>query len=120
VSTNNGKPLQVAVVGLGYWGPNLVRNLHDVPGASLRWICDLREDNLERIGRRYPAVARTTSFDEVLSDPEVDAIAVATPVSILRSRPQRSRPESTSSSRSRLRRPSTRRKCLPGAPQTPD
>ena len=81
MSTNNGKPLQVAVVGLGYWGPNLVRNLHDVPGASLRWICDLREDNLERIGRRYPAVARTTSFDEVLSDPEVDAIAVATPVS---------------------------------------
>jgi predicted dehydrogenase len=73
--------INTAVVGLGYWGPNLVRALHDVDEAQVSWICDLDENHLERIGRRYPAVARTTDLDEVLADETVDAIAVATPVS---------------------------------------
>jgi predicted dehydrogenase len=73
--------VNIAVVGLGYWGPNLVRALHDVDGASVEWICDLEPALLEKIGRRYPAVARTTDLDEVLADESVDAIAVATPVS---------------------------------------
>ena len=70
----------VAVVGLGYWGPNLVRNFHDVELADVRLICDQRSEQLEAIGRRYPAVRRTTSFDEVLADDTVDAVAIATPV----------------------------------------
>jgi predicted dehydrogenase len=74
------EPLRVAVVGLGYWGPNLVRNLHEVQDAEVAWICDLDTDALEVIGRRYPAVKRTTSIDEVLADESVDAIAIATPV----------------------------------------
>jgi len=74
------EPLRVAVVGLGYWGPNLVRNLHEVEDAEVAWICDLDTNALEVIGRRYPAVKRTTSFDEVLADETVDAIAIATPV----------------------------------------
>ena len=74
-------PVGVAVVGLGYWGPNLVRNFHDVVDAEVRWICDLRQDALDTIGRRYPAVDRTTSYHEVLADPAVDAVALATPVS---------------------------------------
>jgi len=74
------EPLRVAVVGLGYWGPNLVRNLHEVEDAEVAWICDLDTNALEVIGRRYPAVKRTTSFDEVLADATVDAIAIATPV----------------------------------------
>jgi predicted dehydrogenase len=73
-------PVNVAVVGLGYWGPNLVRALHDV-GEQVRWICDLEPSMLEKIGRRYPAVRRTTDFAEVLADPAVDAVAIATPVS---------------------------------------
>jgi predicted dehydrogenase len=73
-------PLRVAVVGLGYWGPNLVRNLHEVEDAEVAWICDLDPNALEVIGRRYPAVNRTTSLDEVLADDTVDAIAIATPV----------------------------------------
>jgi predicted dehydrogenase len=73
--------LRVGVIGLGYWGPNLVRNLHEVVGAEVAWICDLDEGALELIGRRYPAVRRTTSFDEVVSDPTVDAVVIATPVS---------------------------------------
>jgi predicted dehydrogenase len=74
------EPLRVAVVGLGYWGPNLVRNLHEVEDAEVAWICDLNPNALEVIGRRYPAVRRTTNVDDVLSDPSVDAIAIATPV----------------------------------------
>jgi predicted dehydrogenase len=70
----------VAVVGLGYWGPNLVRNFHDVDLAHVRLICDQRPEQLEVVGRRYPAVRRTTSFEEVLADDAVDAVAIATPV----------------------------------------
>jgi predicted dehydrogenase len=73
--------VNVAVVGLGYWGPNLVRAFHDVPEAEVAWVCDLDTAALEKIGRRYPAVGRTTRFDEVLADDNVDAIALATPVS---------------------------------------
>jgi predicted dehydrogenase len=71
----------VAVVGLGYWGPNLVRNLYEVAGADLVAVCDLREDALAAIGRRYPAVELTRDLDAVLADPRVDAVAIATPVS---------------------------------------
>jgi len=74
------KPLRVAVVGLGYWGPNLVRNLHEVEDAEVAWICDLDTDALEVIGRRYPAVKRTTRIEDVLGDDSVDAVAIATPV----------------------------------------
>src|SRR5829696_6652205 len=73
--------VRTAVVGLGYWGPNLVRNLHEVPGAEAAWVCDLREDALAAITRRYPAVRSTTSFEEVLADESLDAVIIATPVS---------------------------------------
>lgn len=73
--------LRVGVVGLGYWGPNLVRNLHEVPDAEVAYVCDAREDRLARIARRYPAVTATTRLDDLLEDPGLDAIAVATPVS---------------------------------------
>jgi predicted dehydrogenase len=81
MSTNGRKPLGVAVVGLGYWGPNLVRNFHDVDDAELHWICDLDVERLGTIGRRYPAVGTTSDFAQVLADPAVDAVAIATPIS---------------------------------------
>ena len=73
--------VRTAVVGLGYWGPNLVRNLQESYEADLVAVCDLREDRLELIGRRYPAVRKTTSFDEILAEPEITAVAIATTVS---------------------------------------
>jgi predicted dehydrogenase len=78
---NADAPIRVAVVGLGYWGPNLVRNLHEVSEAEVVAVCDLRTEALEAIGRRYPAVRRTERYEEVLADPAVDAVAIATPVS---------------------------------------
>ncbi|CCM79312.1 Gfo/Idh/MocA family protein [Rhizobium mesoamericanum] len=71
----------VAVVGYGYWGPNLVRNLAETPGAKLIWVCDLKKDRLSGVQLRYPTVQITDDFDEVLRDPSVDAVAIATPVS---------------------------------------
>lgn len=72
---------RVGVVGLGYWGPNLIRALHEVPDFEVGWMCDLREDVLARIGSRYPAVGRTAHIEDVLDDADVDAVVIATPVS---------------------------------------
>ncbi len=74
------EPVSIAVVGLGYWGPNLVRNLAEDPGAEVAYVCDLREERLEKLSRRYPAVSLTTEFEAVLDDALVDAVVLATPV----------------------------------------
>lgn len=71
----------IAVVGYGYWGPNLVRNFAETPGANLIWVCDLKKERLGPVQLRYPTVQITDDFDEVLRDPRVHAIAIATPVS---------------------------------------
>jgi predicted dehydrogenase len=76
-----GEPVRTAVVGLGYWGPNLIRNLAELDQADLRWICDLDQTRLDTIGRRFPSVRRTRAFDDLLADTELEAIAIATPVS---------------------------------------
>jgi predicted dehydrogenase len=74
------RPVRIAVIGLGYWGPNLVRNLHELSGADVAWACDLRAEALAPLERRYPALATTTRFDNVLEDPATDAVAIVTPV----------------------------------------
>ena len=72
--------MKTGLVGLGYWGPNLLRVLYDLPDIDVSWICDLEEDRLERFGRRYPATRTTTRFYELLEDPELDAVLIATPI----------------------------------------
>ena len=74
-------PVRTAVVGLGYWGPNLVRNLHEIEPSDLVAVCDARPERLHAVARRYPAVRATTSFDDILADSSIDAVAIATPVS---------------------------------------
>ncbi len=74
------EPVRTAVIGLGYWGPNLVRNLHELPAADLAVVCDVRSEQVERIGRRYPGVATSTSFDDVIADASIEAVCIATPV----------------------------------------
>jgi predicted dehydrogenase len=71
---------KVAVVGCGYWGPNLVRNLVENRGCSEIVCCDLHPDNLERIATRYPAVRVTPDFEDLLHG-SVDAVMIATPLS---------------------------------------
>jgi predicted dehydrogenase len=80
--TNGGdsKPLRCAVVGLGYWGPNLVRVLHEIPEAEVAYACDLEPERLGRIGTRFPAVKLTTDYEEILADDSVDAVLIATKV----------------------------------------
>jgi predicted dehydrogenase len=75
------EPVQIGVVGLGYWGPNLVRVLHELPDARVSCVCDLRAEALERIALKYPAPRRTSSFEDVLADTSVEAVALSTPVS---------------------------------------
>jgi predicted dehydrogenase len=70
----------VAVVGLGYWGPNLVRVLIERTDVEVRWICDEDSSRLERLARRYPATRATMDLDDVLDDPDVDGVLLATPV----------------------------------------
>jgi predicted dehydrogenase len=75
------RPVRVAVVGLGYWGPNLARALEDVANVHVSWLCDMRRETVDRVGRRFPGASRTTQFDVVLEDDDLDAIVVATPIS---------------------------------------
>jgi predicted dehydrogenase len=71
----------LGVIGYGYWGPNLVRNLAEVPGARLVKVADLRPERLALVRQRYPAVETTSDSGELVADPRVDAVAIATPVS---------------------------------------
>jgi predicted dehydrogenase len=77
---NGGNPLRIGVVGLGYWGPNIVRVLHDLGETDVVWACDLRDEACARVARRYPAVRTTTDCAQILGDESVDAVVVATPV----------------------------------------
>lgn len=71
--------LGVAVVGAGYWGPNLVRNFATAPDWSLRAVCDLDLARARALAHRWPDVHATHDLDEVLRRSDVDAVAVATP-----------------------------------------
>ena len=73
-------PVRIGVVGLGYWGPNLVRNLHELDDAQVVCVCDLRPQAVEKITRRYPAIDGRTSVEDVLGDEIIEAVAIATPV----------------------------------------
>jgi predicted dehydrogenase len=73
--------LSMAVVGLGYWGPNLIRNLHELSQVTELWACDLRADRLKSITRRFPATRATSRYDQVLEDSSIDAVLLATPIS---------------------------------------
>jgi len=72
--------LNVAVVGCGYWGPNLVRNFYQLSDCRVLKVCDMDEGRLSHMRQLYPGVETTRSFEEVVADDRVDAVAIATPV----------------------------------------
>jgi len=71
----------IGVIGYGYWGPNLVRNFSEVPGSRVVAVSDMRSERLAQVQHRYPAIKTTADYRELLSDPTIDAIVIATPVS---------------------------------------
>jgi predicted dehydrogenase len=73
-------PVRVGVVGLGYWGPNLARNFAAIPGCELAWLCDASADARARLQSSFPAARATGELGELLEDPMLDAIVLATPV----------------------------------------
>jgi predicted dehydrogenase len=76
--TMNSK-INTAVIGYGYWGPNVVRNLLERPELDLWGVCELNPERAAKFTARYPGIRTCSSFDEVLADPSVDAVSIATP-----------------------------------------
>lgn len=74
-------PLGIGVIGYGYWGPNLVRNFAELPNSRVVAVSDLQATRLGLAAARYPMVYATTDHRELLRDPAIEAIAIATPVS---------------------------------------
>ncbi len=72
--------ITVGVIGCGYWGPNLIRNFAEAEGAELRWVCDADARRVERMARRYPSARAASDYTELLADPRLDAVVIATPV----------------------------------------
>ena len=72
--------INVAIVGVGYWGPNLARNLAISADGRLHTLCDARPERLAQFGNQFPGAKLEGDYDKVLCDPEIDAITIATPV----------------------------------------
>src|SRR5262245_55137184 len=72
--------VRVGVIGYGYWGPNIVRNLHGLDACEVVAVCDKSTKALARAQKTYPGVQMTTDFDDILKSPDIDAVAVITPV----------------------------------------
>jgi predicted dehydrogenase len=73
------EPINTAVVGYGYWGPNIVRNLMERPELEFWGLCELSAERSAKFRARYPGARASDSFEEVLADPGVEAVSIATP-----------------------------------------
>jgi predicted dehydrogenase len=71
----------VGVLGYGYWGPNLVRNFSEISDARVVKVCDARSERLALVTQRYPSIETTKDYQDLIADPRIDAILIATPVS---------------------------------------
>ncbi|MFC2088441.1 Gfo/Idh/MocA family protein [Calditrichota bacterium] len=72
--------INVGVIGVGYWGPNIIRNFVSNDKTKLEICCDLKQDRLNNILRIYPGIKTTTNCNEIMNNPEIDLVAVCTPV----------------------------------------
>jgi predicted dehydrogenase len=73
-------PIRVGVIGYGYWGPNVVRNFYALEACEVAALCDLKPAALQKARRLYPGLHTTTDAAEVLTSPDIDAVAIVTPV----------------------------------------
>lgn len=72
--------INIAVIGFGYWGPNLVRNFNAQPNCNVSYVADLRQERLDIVKKNYPNINVTTSVEEVISNKDIDAVVISTPV----------------------------------------
>jgi len=72
--------IRIGVIGCGYWGPNIIRNFVQMPRVEMRKVADLNVEQLNHIKCLYPTVETTIDYKEIVTDPEIDAVAIATPV----------------------------------------
>jgi len=72
--------LRIGVIGYGYWGPNVVRNFSAANGSQVTMVCDMSQQTLKKVNKAYPQISVTDNIDELIKSPDVDAIAIATPV----------------------------------------
>jgi predicted dehydrogenase len=72
--------IRVGVIGYGYWGPNIVRNLHGLDSTRAEMVCDMSPKALARVRKAYPGIKAVSDPNEVLRSPDIDAVAVITPV----------------------------------------
>jgi predicted dehydrogenase len=77
---SDDSPVRIGVAGLGYWGPNLARNFAGIDGCELAWVCDASPEALARTLGRFPGVRPASGLAQMLADPDLDAVALATPV----------------------------------------
>jgi len=73
--------LNIALVGAGYWGPNLIRNFNEIDHCRMAWVCESKPGRQQYVKERFPDVPVTDDLDAVLNDRSVDAVVIATPVS---------------------------------------
>jgi predicted dehydrogenase len=73
---------KVGVIGCGYWGPNLIRNFSQMSRSTVVRVADLEWDRLKHMKALYPFVDTTTEYQQIISDPEIDIVAIATPVGL--------------------------------------
>jgi predicted dehydrogenase len=74
------RTIRVGVAGLGYWGPNLARNLAAIPGCELAWLCDASEQATVKLASSFPGARTTRDIADLLDDESLDAVVLATPV----------------------------------------
>lgn len=74
--------IKIAVIGLGYWGPNLVRNFYQLENCKIEMVCDFKEDRLDFIKKNYPAIKATKNFKNILENPEIKAVVIALPTKL--------------------------------------
>jgi predicted dehydrogenase len=72
--------IRVGIIGYGYWGPNLVRNFNAAEGCEVHMICDINQQSLKKARKSYPSIKTTADSNELIKDPDIDVVIVATPV----------------------------------------
>jgi len=78
---NIHKPVNIAIVGCGYWGPNLIRNFYQTNDVKVSYVCDSNKEKLKNIKKLYPDIKLSESYSEVLQNEDIDALCIVTPLS---------------------------------------